>query len=64
MPRIKRNNPVGRPSKDYEYFNAKLEASIYDELDTFSKETGVTKTKAVEKGLRMYLDQYYKTGRV
>lgn len=37
----------------------KLSNEILDRLDKYSKETGTTKTFAVEKALEAYLSRYY-----
>ncbi|BAK46752.1 hypothetical protein CXIVA_07850 [Clostridium sp. SY8519] len=49
-----------RPKKDAHVLNIKLESSVYEDLDRFCEETGVTKTAAVEKILRSFLDDYFR----
>lgn len=48
-----------RNKKDARYLNVNIDISLYNELEEFSKQTGVSKTAAVEHGLRMYLDDFY-----
>lgn len=48
-----------RPTKDYEYFSAKLDKEISERFTKFCKETARTKTAALEMILRQYLDKYY-----
>lgn len=51
MPRSKKNARI---------LNIKLASSVYDKLDTFCEETGMTKTMAVEKILNQYFETYFK----
>ena len=55
MPQIK---------KDYKLLNCKIERDVAEQLEHFSKETGISKTATVEKALKCYFEQYEKTGRV
>lgn len=50
---------MSRPTKDYEYFSAKLDKEISERFTKFCKETARTKTAALEMILRQYLDKYY-----
>ncbi len=54
MPQIK---------KDYRMLNIKLDREVSDKLATFTADTGLTKTYAVEQALKVYIDQYNKTGK-
>lgn len=49
-----------RSRKDARILNIKLASDVYDRLDIFCEETGMTKTKAVEKILNQYFDSYFK----
>lgn len=55
---------MSRARKDSRAISCNLEAKIADELDNFLIETGLSKTVAIEKALRMYLDNYNKTGKI
>lgn len=46
--------------KDAKIINMKLDRSVYDKLDQFCKETGLSKTAATEKILNQYLSDYLK----
>ena len=49
---------MARPRKDGQYLNVKSDAAIYHKLEKFCKESGYTKTAAVEKGLTALIDHY------
>jgi len=53
-----------RQKKEYKNLNCKIEKEISDRLEKFTEETGVSKTKAVERALKMYLESFDKTGKV
>lgn len=44
-----------RAKKDGRFVNVYMEKSIADAADRYSKETGVPKTKVIEKALEEYL---------
>jgi len=48
---------MAKEKKDGHYLNVYLDQKVYDRLTRVSKETGVTKTAAVEKGLALFLDK-------
>lgn len=48
-----------RPTKDFEYFSAKLDRKVSERFTKFCKETARTKTAALEMILSQYLDEYY-----
>lgn len=48
---------MARPKeKDIQYLNVCLDRPLHQEFDDFCKRVGMTKTGAVEKALRMYMD--------
>lgn len=51
-------------TKEYVAFNCKLDKQASDKLDTICKETGLSKTAAVERAIAAYFEQFKKTGRV
>lgn len=51
---------MARPSKDYEYFSAKLDRQVSERFSKFCKDTARNKTAALEMILTQYLDEYYK----
>lgn len=48
---------IVRVKKEYRSVSFKLDLGICDRLDAYSEETGVPKTKVVERALAMYLDK-------
>ena len=44
-----------REKKDGQFVNIYLRKDLYDRLEEFCRETGVTKTFAIEKGVELYL---------
>ena len=48
-----------REKKDARPLNIKLEREIYEQLEQFCDESGMTKTIAVERILRSYLNDYF-----
>lgn len=53
---------MGMPQKEWEYFSCKLDKEVAESLNRFCKDTGLSKTKAVEKALQQYIETYYKEG--
>ena len=49
----------GRPGKQYRVLNIKLSAPIHDQLDRFSRESGINKTTAVERILDRFFEEYF-----
>ena len=49
-----------REKKDAKVLNIKLSMTIYDQLELFCKESGMTKTMATEKILAQYFEKYFK----
>lgn len=45
------------PKKDGKYLNIYMDRQLFEQLQQFCIENGVTKTFAVEKGVRMYLKE-------
>ena len=45
-------------TKEYKPLSVRLDASTYDRLDSYSKESGQPKTVAIERALAMYIDDY------
>lgn len=48
-----------RPKKDAKPLNIKLDATIYEKLEQYCRETGENKTITVEKVLDQYLTGYF-----
>ncbi len=48
-----------REKKDYKNLNIKLARPIYEMLDKFCKENGITKTMATERILDRYFKEYF-----
>ena len=48
---------MARAKKEYISVSFKLDLEICDRLDAYSEESGVPKTKVVERALAMYLDK-------
>lgn len=51
------------PPKDYKIINCKIDKKIYDEMMKLCEKTGLSKTKAIERALILYYENYLKTGR-
>ena len=49
-----------REKKDAKVLNIKLSMMVYDQLELFCKESGMTKTMATEKILAQYFERYFK----
>lgn len=49
-----------RKKKDARYLNVNIDRPVYEELEAFSAHTGISKTAAVQHGLRMYMDDFYR----
>lgn len=43
------------PKKDGHFLNVYMDRALYEKLQAYCRETGVTKTFAVEEGVRRYL---------
>ena len=48
-----------RTKKDAKYLNMKLDREIYDQLEQFCDESGMTKTMATEKILEQFFERYF-----
>ena len=53
-----------KKTKDFEYFSCKLNKETSEKLQKFCEDTGLSKTKAVEKALEKYIADYRKTGKM
>lgn len=49
---------MARTKKEGRFLNIKMDATIYNRLEEYCLEAGLTKTSAVEKGLTMLMDNY------
>ena len=49
----------GRPKKESRVLNINLAQDVWNDLEKFCDETGIEKTKAVERMLRKCLDEYF-----
>ena len=47
---------MGRPAKDSNALNLRLDSKVCDRLEEYCQETGITKTTAVERILTAYFD--------
>lgn len=50
---------MSRPKKDAKNLNIKLDREIFDRLEQFCDETGMTKTTATEKILTQFFERYF-----
>ena len=53
-----------RPKKASDTLNCKVEKQISDKLIRLCEETGLSKTKVVEKALIQYIERYQETGKI
>lgn len=51
---------MARQKKDARVLNIKMDSNIYDQLNRFVLETGLTKTVATERILQQFFDEYFK----
>lgn len=49
-----------RTKKDARILNIKLASPVYDQLDKFCEESGMSKTVATEKIMQQFFDEYFK----
>ena len=49
---------MAKPKKNGTYLNVCIEKPIYDRLEKFCDDAGQSKTVAVERALKAYLDDY------
>lgn len=49
----------GRPKKDYQILSLRLDRSVSEKLEDYCRETGQSKTMAVERMLANELEEYY-----
>ena len=47
-----------KPRKDWKALNIKIQSSVYDELEKYCEETGLSKTVAVERILSKVFKEY------
>ena len=50
---------MSRVKKDARFLNMKLDREIYDRLEKFCDETGMTKTMATEKIMDQFFEKYF-----
>lgn len=50
---------MARPKKDGKVINMKLNMTTYENLEQYCEESGQTKTRAVERILNKYFDNYF-----
>lgn len=55
---------MSRPRKESEILSCRLDKQAFAKLEEVCEESGLTKTKAVEKAIERYYDDYKKTGKV
>ena len=53
-----------RQPKDYEHLSCRLDRKAVNQLMEICNEVGLTKTKAVEKAIGKFYEEYKRTGRV
>lgn len=49
---------MSRPKKDSEFLHCRINRNIFENLDKLCEETGFTKTTAVERALKRYIEEY------
>ena len=45
--------------KDARPISAKLQAEVYELLEKFTEDSGLSKTVTIERALKMYIEDYY-----
>lgn len=51
---------MARQKKEHHSIAIRMASDIYDRLESFCRDSGQTKTFAVEQALVKYMDEYYK----
>lgn len=49
---------MARPSKDSHAVSIRLESELFDRLNDFCERSGQSKTGAIERALKAYIDNY------
>ena len=52
-----------KSDKEYKNVNCKIDVKIVEEFENICKETGLTKTKALERAMLAYIEKYKETGK-
>lgn len=55
---------MAQKRKDFIPLNIKLDKPVAEELEKFTEKTGLSKTATVENALKVYIEQYNKTGKI
>ena len=55
---------MARQAKDFKNLNCKVDKKVSDSLEKFIADTGLSKTATVQKALKMYIENYKKTGKI
>jgi len=53
-----------RPKKESEFLSCRIDRQVFKKLEELCNESGLSKTKAVEKALEKYYNEFKKTGQV
>ena len=54
---------MSMPKKESCTINCKIDKLLYDKLVKMCEDTGLSKTKAIERAIKMYYEEYVKTGK-
>lgn len=49
---------MAKPKKESKPCSLRMEATLYERLDEFCQETGISKTAVLEKGAIAFMDNY------
>ncbi len=55
---------MSRAKKDSVLLHCRLDRKISEDITKFCEKSGLTKTTAVERALKFYIEHYNKTGKV
>lgn len=55
---------MARASKEYKNLNCKIDKTVSDKFEKFTKDTGLSKTATVERALAEFIEKYNKTGKI
>lgn len=50
---------MAKPKKESKPCSLRMETSIYEKLEEFCQETGISKTTVLEKGVIAFIESYY-----
>ena len=50
---------MAKTQKEYIAVSLRMEKRVYEKLEKFIEDTGLSKTKSIEKAVEKYVDEYF-----